>query len=175
MSVVSPAAFRQAMRLYPGAVTIITTVCDGTPYGLTASAVCSLSAEPPSVLCCINRNSRTIPRLLSSGVFCINVLAGDQAPLALRFAADDSGQRRARFEGAQWSALATGSPALQGARLSIDCRLERSVPVHSHDIVIGAVVALQASHDAASALVYEDRQFGTFAATCGSAAASPRS
>ena len=82
---VDPAAFRHVVGHFASGVTVITTVVDGELFGTTASAVSSLSMEPPMMLACLNRSSSTHDAVLKAGVFGINILAEDQSDLAMKF------------------------------------------------------------------------------------------
>ena len=82
---VDPAVFRHVVGHFASGVTVITTVVDGEFYGTTASAVSSLSMEPPMMLARLNRSSSTHDAVLKAGVFGINILAEDQSDLAMQF------------------------------------------------------------------------------------------
>lgn len=137
----SPADFRQAMRQLAGAVSVITVGRGDAIAGMTVSSVTSLSAEPPSLLVCINRNSSSWPLFESCGAFAVNVLHAGQQPIADRFTGRGGISGRARFEGAEWSTLVTGVPVLVGALAAVDCTIEEIISRHSHAIVIGRVAA----------------------------------
>ncbi len=79
------AAFRQAMRHVPTGVTVVTSLKDGEPRGITVNAFASVSLEPPSLLICINREARSYLYISTSRIFCVNVLAGDQREFAEHF------------------------------------------------------------------------------------------
>ena len=78
----SAQAFRRAMRRVPTGVTVVTTLKEGEPRGITVNAFASVSLDPPSLLICVNREARSYLFISSSRIFCVNVLAGDQRPLA---------------------------------------------------------------------------------------------
>ena len=71
---VEPGVFREAMSLLGAAVHVITTAGPGGKAGATATAVCSVSDAPPTLLMCLNRRSQTNPAVVENGVFCINTL-----------------------------------------------------------------------------------------------------
>ena len=73
------AQYKLGMRQLAGAVNIITSLHAGKPWGMTATAVCSASAEPPTVLVCINQSAATHQAILEAGIFCVNVLRDSQA------------------------------------------------------------------------------------------------
>lgn len=134
-------AFRQAMRRVPTGVTVVTTLRDGEPRGITVNAFASVSLEPPSLLICINREARSYLFISSSRIFCVNVLAGDQRRLAEHF----SGRVRERqFAEIEYVIDATGAPVLRGTIAHFDCELAEEYHVGSHSILVGQVVSCSA-------------------------------
>jgi flavin reductase (DIM6/NTAB) family NADH-FMN oxidoreductase RutF len=134
-------AFRQAMRRVPTGVTVVTTLRDGEPRGITVNAFASVSLEPPSLLICINREARSYLFISSSRVFCVNVLAGDQRRLAEHF----SGKVRERqFAEIEYVIDATGAPVLRGTIAHFDCELAEEYHFGSHSILVGQVVSCSA-------------------------------
>ena len=81
------ATFRACMRQVPGAVAVVTTVHAGARSGLTATAVCSVSAEPPQMLVCVNRSSSAERVIAAAGRFGVSYLSGDHQTVADAFAA----------------------------------------------------------------------------------------
>jgi flavin reductase (DIM6/NTAB) family NADH-FMN oxidoreductase RutF len=132
------ADFRQAMRRFPTGVTIVTTLLEGKPKGFTANAVTSVSAEPPTILICVNRQSRTHPLISQAGRFCINLLRLDQRELAERFANREAADP---FATMAYSTSATGAPILEGVLAYLDCELAEEYSAGTHTIFIGAVLA----------------------------------
>ncbi len=84
--------FKLGMRTLAGAVTIVTTAHAGHRYGMTASAVCSVSADPPTLLVCINRAAATHGAIQKSGVYCVNLLRAQDADLSTAFSGAQSGR-----------------------------------------------------------------------------------
>jgi flavin reductase (DIM6/NTAB) family NADH-FMN oxidoreductase RutF len=135
------AAFRQAMRRVPTGVTVVTTLKEGEPRGITVNAFASVSLEPPSLLICINREARSYLFISSSRIFCVNVLAGDQRQLAEHF----SGKVRERqFAEIGYAVDATGAPVLSGTIAHFDCELAHEFQFGSHSILIGHVLSCSA-------------------------------
>ncbi len=128
--------FLDGMARAAASVHVITTDGPGGRAGLTASAVTSVSAdtEKPSLLVCLNRASRSAAAILENGVFCVNLLGGEQQTLADAFAGRGTG---ARFALGQWITGPTGSPVLADALVAWDCRITRSELVGSHHVMIG--------------------------------------
>lgn len=145
MSDLSPALaddFRAAMRLLAATVNIITAGDGPTRRGLTATAVCSMSVTPPSMLVCVNRFGEAHRAITETGAFCVNILSDDQRDVALRFAGQ-TGTGEDKFTPYGWTRLATGAPALDGAMVNLDCALASVTETESHSIFIGNVQALR--------------------------------
>src|SRR5260221_14628000 len=117
---IDPELFKAGMRQLASGVTIIATRLGDQRRGLTATAVCSVSADPPTLLCCVNRQSTPHDMIQAAGCFSINVLAVDDAELAARFAGGESGE--SRFETGSWGKLGAGAPILESALASFDCQ-----------------------------------------------------
>jgi flavin reductase len=114
--------YRDAMSRLSAAVNVITTDGPAGRHGLTASAVCSVTDTPPTLLVCVNRSARSHANLTSNGVLCVNVLSGRHQDLSGAFGNRGLGVA-ARFAAASWRVLATGAPVLTDASVSLDCRV----------------------------------------------------
>jgi flavin reductase len=125
--------FRDGMSLLTGAVNVITTDGPAGRAGFTASAVCSVSDDPPTLLVCVNRSAQTHRVLVGNGVLCVNVLAAAQEPLSVLFSSRQASMED-RFEAAPWSTLETGAPVLDGALVSFDGRIAQTHDVGTHTI-----------------------------------------
>ncbi|MFG1420533.1 flavin reductase family protein [Roseixanthobacter liquoris] len=147
-------AFRAAMRKLAGAVSVLTVGKGDARTGLTATSVSSLSVDPPSLLISVNRTASACAVLLSERSFAINVLRPHHEALADRFAGRGGVKGVARYEGADWTRLATGAPVLADALAVFDCELEDAIERHSHIIVIGRVVASRITENAAPLLYW---------------------
>lgn len=126
------------MRHFPTGVTVVTSVREGEPRGVTVSAFASVSADPPLVLICINREARSYLYISSSKIFCVNILAGDQRNLAERFAGK---LREHQFDGVEFDVETTGAPVLRGTVGHLDCEVAEEHHAGSHSIFIGRVVS----------------------------------
>jgi flavin reductase (DIM6/NTAB) family NADH-FMN oxidoreductase RutF len=153
-------AFRDAMARLASPTHIVTTAGQNGRAGLTATAVASVSDAPPTVLVCIEANSRTLAAIAANGVFCINTLPGGSTDLAETFAGRRGIEGEARFASARWGRLASGAPVLEQALAAFDCRLVAIREVATHRIVIGEVLALGGAGQGAS-LIYRNRRFET--------------
>jgi flavin reductase (DIM6/NTAB) family NADH-FMN oxidoreductase RutF len=163
---VTPQAFIQGMRQLAAGVAVVTTVAGGRRAGLTATAVCSVSAEPPQLLVCINRQAETHEMVRQSGCFAVNLLAADQQPLARAFAGAGGIHGDRRFAQTQWTTLVTGAPVLASCLAAFDCRLVEIVPAASHGIVVGRVEAVTIEPDRPP-LVYAEGDYGLVAPIAG--------
>ncbi|MBC5816464.1 MAG: flavin reductase family protein [Candidatus Eremiobacteraeota bacterium] len=135
----NPETFKNAMRRFATGVTVVTSLKDGEPRGVTVSAFASVSLEPPSVLICINREARSYLFISSSKIFCVNVLSADQEHLARRF----SGKLRDKqFEGVDYFVDQTGAAVLNGSLAHLDCEVTAEHHVASHSIFIGKVLSV---------------------------------
>jgi flavin reductase (DIM6/NTAB) family NADH-FMN oxidoreductase RutF len=150
--VVSASEFRQAMGHFATGVTVVTSVGDdGEPIGTTASAVTSLSLDPPLVLVCFDRASLTLRAIRAHGAFVVNVLAARQQQLSANFA------RRglaAAWNGVRHRAGSTGSPRLHGVLAALECTVENRFPGGDHEIVVGRVQNVEIGNDSAAPLLY---------------------
>jgi flavin reductase (DIM6/NTAB) family NADH-FMN oxidoreductase RutF len=137
-------AYRHAMREFSSGIAIVAAGQGEKRNGCTATSLCSLSLDPPSLIVCLARTSGTLATIQTEGVFGVSLLAGDQADLADCFAGRGGLRGVARFAGAQWTSLATGAPLCADAIALIDCEVEETIERHTHAIVIGRVVAARA-------------------------------
>jgi len=156
---VETAAFKNALRAVVGSVSIVASGQGADRRGLTVTAAVSLCVDPPMVLACINRSAEAHDIILRIGAFSWNVLSTDQAQLAERFAAMDGSKGASRFSPADWDERVTGVPVLRQSVCSFDCRLQNSVEVATHTIMIGAVVGQTHNHDKIP-LIYSSGRFG---------------
>jgi flavin reductase (DIM6/NTAB) family NADH-FMN oxidoreductase RutF len=129
--------FRAAMRRFPTGVAIVTTAHEGHIHGFTANAFASVSADPPTVLVCVNRVATAHPLISSSQHFCVNILALEQRALAERFA---GGEPRSRFENVPYRIGPSGSPILDGTLAHVDCTLAEELTAATHTIFLGTVL-----------------------------------
>lgn len=129
--------FVSIMSAFPTGVAIVTTLePDGTPRGLTTNAVTSVSADPPLLLVCVDRNSRTLPALVHSKRFVVNFMRDDCADVCALFAskADD------KFAHVAWTPGLGGVPILhEGAIAHAECTTHDELEIGDHVVVTGLV------------------------------------
>ncbi len=155
---VDPARFREAMSRVGAAVHIVTTNGPAGLAGITASAVTSITVEPPMMLFCINKSSRCAARVIKNGVFCVNTLRRADRALSDIFAGRTGHGLEERFATSDWSVLATGAPKLSSALVAFDCRLVEAKEVSTHLMMIGTVEAVEIAPKA-EALMYAHREY----------------
>ena len=115
------------------AVNIITTDGPAGRHGLTASAVCSVTDSPPTVLVCVKRDAGAHDVLKANGALCVNILAGRHENLSANFGRHGIAVEQ-RFAAASWMRLATGAPVLVDAVASLDCLVSRAAEVGTHTV-----------------------------------------
>jgi flavin reductase len=152
--------FKIGMRTLAGAVNIITSMHAGHRYGMTATAVCSASAEPPTVLVCINKLATTHDAVLKSRVFCVNVLRAEDWELSTTFSGAVTGE--ARFKHGNWTRLTTSAPVLVDALVSFDCRVVKKLVHGTHTIFLGEVEQILIGKKG-KPLLYSDGQYAKLA------------
>lgn len=149
--------FRNAMSLLTTAVNVITTEGAAGMHGFTASAVCSVTDTPPTLLVCMNQSSRSHAHFIQNKILSVNVLGAQHETLSNAFASSKFSSEE-RFKLGAWTTLETGSPVLKDALASFDCEIEQIQQMGTHSIFICKVVAIQQSQQEES-LVYFNRAY----------------
>jgi flavin reductase len=153
---VTQQSFRDAMSRLVAAVNVITTDGSGGRAGFTASAVCSVTDAPPTLLVCLNRNASASAAVHENGVLCVNVLSEGQHEISSIFGGKTPMARR--FEAARWWETETGAPMLDGALAAFDCRIVKTVEVGTHSVLFCEIVGLYESATR-KALIYFGRAY----------------
>ncbi|WP_342147962.1 flavin reductase [Methylorubrum sp. SB2] len=149
-------AYREAMSRLAGAVHLITTDGPGGRAGFTASAVCSVSDAPPTLLVCINRGSSAHGAFSRNDSLCVSTLGADHEGLATLFGGRTD--MAERFAAGTWRTLRTGAPALADALVAFDGRIVARHAVGTHDVLYCAVEAVATAGEA-DALLYGERRY----------------
>lgn len=150
--------FRNGMSLLSGAVNVITTAGATGRFGFTASAVCSVTDSPPTLLVCMNRASSSHTHFLSNQILGVNVLAAGDQYVSQAFASKVSMEER--FKIGDWEQLLTGAPILKNALVSFDCKIKQINDVGTHTIFYCEVVAIQSQNaSSCSGLIYFNRAY----------------
>jgi flavin reductase (DIM6/NTAB) family NADH-FMN oxidoreductase RutF len=128
--------FRAVLGRFPSGVTVVTTSGqDGSNQGMTVSAFCSVSLNPPLVLICIEKSASVHPALIASSGFLVNILSADQEQIARRFSIIDID----RFEGIGYSKSGSGHAVLDDVLGVIECTTFALHDAGDHTIIVGKV------------------------------------
>jgi 3-hydroxy-9,10-secoandrosta-1,3,5(10)-triene-9,17-dione monooxygenase reductase component len=130
--------FRKVLGQFCTGVTVITTVHAGVPVGFACQSFAALSLEPPLVLFCPTKASRSWRAIEASGKFCVNVLTENQKNVCARFGSKEVD----KFAGIAWRASPLGSPVIDGSLAFIDCTVATVHDGGDHFVVFGAVRSL---------------------------------
>jgi flavin reductase (DIM6/NTAB) family NADH-FMN oxidoreductase RutF len=154
------ASFRDVIRHLASGVTIITSSLAGEPVGLTATAVCSVSATPPLLLISLTAASRTAQGVSATGRFAVHLL-----PHRARQGAEQFASRGSHFDGIRYAKHPeSGLPLLADAFGWLACEVEQKIPTADHIIFIGRVLECELREKAPDPLVYFDRGYRRLAA-----------
>jgi flavin reductase len=153
---VSEADFKTAMRQVTSPVAIVTASVGRKRNGLSVTAICAVTANPPTILVCINRDAPAEQLVAESGAFAVNFLTEEQHQFARLFSGSKKGQEQ-RFDEKVWGSLVTGAPVLDGCVASLDCRVDGQQDVGTHRVYFGRVVASNSLDQAG--LLYRDGLF----------------
>ncbi|MGI9050553.1 MAG: flavin reductase family protein [Rubrobacteraceae bacterium] len=154
-------ALKNAMRLFPSGVTVVTTGSGEQAEGMTANAVISVSLEPPLFLVSVHKEARINGRIREEGYYAVNVLAGDQEGLSRLFASPErsSGLQAVHSLGGGYGA--TGAPLAAGALAVVECEVESVYQAGDHDLFIGRLVEARLGDTRQGPLVYHEGGYPT--------------
>jgi len=151
---VDSAAFRLALGQFAAGVTVVTTRDGkGRSLGLTVTAFCSVSLEPPLVLVCVDHRSEAHVGFRHAGLFGVSILAEGQEELSRRFAVGGA----AKFKGLELATGVTGVPLIPGALAHLECRVVATHTAGDHAVYVGEVVAVETRPG--RPLVYHGRNY----------------
>lgn len=153
---VDKTTFRNGMSRLGSAISVVTTLSGGQRYGFTASAVCSVSDTPPTLLVCINRASSSFPAFAGTRHFCVNTLMPGHEHIADVFGGKTSSADR--FAHGDWTVGLTGIPLLTDASVSFECELSNAVDEATHRVLFGRVIDIHENAERAT-LLYCMRQY----------------
>lgn len=159
LNAIDPLAYRDAMAHLAAAVHIVTTDGSAGQAGFTASAVCSVTDQPATLLVCIQHSSSAYAAVKANGVVCVNTLSSACEDVSRRFGGKIPMQER--FAHDAWDYLHTGAPMHPDALLAFDCVIDKAVAVATHDVLFCRVLAMKHAKPIAnpSALVYAGRRY----------------
>ena len=148
------------MRQVPGVVAIVASMHQGQRGGLTATAWAPVTADPPTLLVCVNQAASAHELILASGKFSINVLDSADVETAAIFSAQRGLDGEARFSHADWFGGSGGMPLLASAVAAFECQVASKLACGTHTVLIGEVMAALCREDA-DALLYIRRVFAS--------------
>ncbi|HWO67403.1 MAG TPA: flavin reductase family protein [Umezawaea sp.] len=151
------ARFRTVLGHFCTGVTVVTSVDGDRPVGFACQAFAALSLDPPLVLFCPARSSRSWPVIERAGHFCVNVLAEGQRAVSTVFGTGGAD----KFDTVAWTPSSTGAPVLDGALTWVDCTVEAVHEAGDHHVVIGRVVDLGEHRDERPLLFFRGRYAAT--------------
>lgn len=156
LETVSSARYRDGMACLAGAVNIVTTDGAGGRAGFTASAVCSVTDTPPTLLVCVNESSSAGPIFALNEAICINTVSGVHEDLAMLFGGRTPMDER--FTAAHWRVGASGAPVLLDSLVSFDCVIDSTKTVGTHRVLFCRVIDVEVGTQE-GASVYFSRKF----------------
>jgi len=154
-------AFKAVLGRFATGVSVMTTIAEGSPHGMTVNALASVSLEPPLVLVCVERGTVMAASLARSGTFALSFLAVGQAAVSEAFADSSRPEGADQFAGLVTSSAVTGAPIFPDAVAWVDCRVWATYDGGDHVIVIGEVVALD-TNVSDEPLLYYRSEYGRF-------------
>ncbi|WP_082512545.1 flavin reductase [Afipia sp. Root123D2] len=154
--------FLDAMSRVAATVNVVTTDGSSGLFGVTVSAMASVSAdaEHPILLVCVNKSSVSAEPIRNNGVFCVNILRDDQSYISDRFAGRDGASGAGKFNNIKWTAGKTGAPRVDDCLVAFDCRVLSIEIMESHYVIFGTVVDVSMDRVGAP-LIYSNRSYGT--------------
>jgi flavin reductase (NADH) len=153
-------SFFDVMASFPSGVAIVTTVAeDGAPRGLTTTAVCSVSADPPTVLVCVDLGSRTLAALRVTRRFVVNFIGEGRSELCRLFASKEED----KFARVSWRATADGIPLLHEDVLAwAECSTVHELEVGDHVLLVALVEDGGVQPELEPPLMYYRRSWGVW-------------
>ena len=133
------AHFKLAMSHFASGVTIVTTIHDGTLYGMTVASFASLSLRPPLVLVCIEKSVKTHDAIAKTRRFGVSILSEEQGSLSNRFAS----RIEDKFSDVGVSYATNGVPLIDDAITALECEVRDQLPGGDHSIFVGEVMSIR--------------------------------
>jgi flavin reductase (DIM6/NTAB) family NADH-FMN oxidoreductase RutF/ubiquinone/menaquinone biosynthesis C-methylase UbiE len=151
---IDAAELRRVLGQFATGITVITTVHDGVPQGMTANSFTSVSLDPPLILFCADKRARAGMLVGDAGFFAVNVLRDDQRHLSDLFAGRGTDEERRAALEAIGTPTATGSLILPNVLGWLDCRVKQVIDAGDHVVFLGEVVAASSSTGGSPLLYY---------------------
>jgi flavin reductase (DIM6/NTAB) family NADH-FMN oxidoreductase RutF len=159
MTKIAPDTFRKVMGHFVTGITVVTTLQDGRPRGITVNALSSVSLDPPLVMVALDRRRFLTPIVRAAGRYAVNILSEDQQALSDCFAGAPVEPGRQDFCGASWTPGETGLPLLDGAIATLECTVVETFSAGDHDLFIGRVDRLANETHHPMPLLYYRRRY----------------
>ena len=156
---VEPGFFRKVMGHFVTGVTVVTTLEDDRPWGITVNALSSISLEPALIMVALDRRRTVTPKLRAAGRFGVSILGETQQALSDCFAGAEMTPGRDEFCGASWTAGPTGLPILDGSIAWLESTVTETVSAGDHDLFIGTVDSLGSDDAHGGPLLYYRRRY----------------
>lgn len=156
---VTLASLRRVLGRFATGVSVVTSLHDGVPRGVTVSAFMSISLEPPLILVALDQARSLDPIIQRTGAYAVNILGEQDALLSDCFAGAPVEPGRDAFCGTGWRPGILGMPILDRAIASLECTLEQVVRLGDHDFLVGRVVSTSSDDDRAQPLLYYQRRY----------------
>ncbi|MBO68248.1 MAG: flavin reductase [Acidiferrobacteraceae bacterium] len=150
--------FREALSQIAATVSVVTTDGVAGKRGLTVSSMCSVSADPPSVLVCVNRDSDVCHTIRENKTICVNVLKSDQAYVSDAFGGRLAESGNDPFLCTSWNNGVTGAPQMVNALVNLDCYVRNELQHGTHFIFVGEIASLQVNGPGMP-LIYRARSY----------------
>lgn len=154
---IDAALFRQSLSRFASGVTVVTMATDQERNGMTVSAFCSVSLNPPYILICLDHTSHNIQLIRTSGVFGVNILAEDQAYLSAHFASKHTD----KLNNVSHYIGQLGVPLLNDALVRMECKVVHEYAGGDHVIFLGQIESSTVEEEKRP-LLYYSGQYGTF-------------
>ena len=142
--------FRDVLGLFASGVTVVTSISDGQPVGMTCQSFSSVSLEPPLVMFCPAKTSRAWPLMQRAGYFCVNILTAEQSEISTAMATKGND----KYDGIGWRPAGTGAPLLDDVLGFVDCTVHSVHEAGDHYVVLGRVKQLGFGDEGGKPLLY---------------------
>lgn len=149
--------FRAVLGHFCTGITVVTTHDGQSPVGFACQSFAALSLDPPLVVFCPSRHSRTWAIIERTGKFAVNMLAEEQRDVCGVFGTPGTD----KFDAVGWSPGPSGSPLLEGVLTWVECDLYATHEAGDHDLAVGLVTALGESSEGRPLLYYRGRYTAT--------------
>jgi flavin reductase (DIM6/NTAB) family NADH-FMN oxidoreductase RutF len=154
---IEPESLRHIMRQWATGVSLVTSIAEGFPHGMTVTSFTSVSLKPAIILVSLEKTTRTHRMVEQGKVFAVALLAEDQQELADRFAGRIA-DHEDRFAGLTFTSAASGAPIPAGSLAYLDCRVAATYSAGTHTLFLGEVLAGEVLRHAPP-LLYHDRAY----------------